>query len=109
MGMKQITFFIICIFIAGCASAQQKKEERAALKSVAEAVSGQEMTDQDVRRLERQIKNDPEAQSAVKAITDSVQGSGKVVAKYSPVTGKRYSPHLEYEPGTGARLLPVSE
>jgi len=106
--MRWVNLVIICALIIGCASTQ-KKEERAALKSVAEAVTGQQMTDKDARKLEQQIKNDPEARSAVKAITDSVEGSGRVVAKYSPVTVKRYSPHLEYEPGTGARLLPITE
>lgn len=29
--------------------------------------------------------------------------------KYSPVTGKHYSGALEYEPGTGVKLVPVGE
>lgn len=31
------------------------------------------------------------------------------VEKYSPVTGKHYSGALEYEPGTGVKLIPVEE
>jgi hypothetical protein len=31
------------------------------------------------------------------------------VEKYSPLTGKHYSGALEYEPGTGVKLVPVEE
>ena len=46
--------------------------------------------------------------AAKKVVGALAPGKGSV-EKYSPVTGKHYSGALEYEPGTGVKLIPVEE
>lgn len=84
------------------------QEIESALSSVSEAISGQPLTDEQRKSLIRDLKNNKEAQSAVQAITDSMSGQ-KVKIKYSPVTGKRYAPNMEYDPETGVKLLELDQ
>lgn len=103
MIMRNLTFSIllVCTFIiSGCATTQRsssrkptRKESIETLKTVASAVSGKELTDDDVKDLGKQIRNDPEAKSAIESITQSVTGTNRVV-KYCPLTGKRYASHI---------------
>ncbi len=60
-------------------------------------MSGKEMSDQDVDKLITDIQTDEEAQSAVNSITNSMDPQNQKRIKYSPATGKRYSPNLEYD------------
>ena len=46
---------------------------------------------------------------AAKKIVGAMSPDKGSVEKYSPVSGKHYSGALEYEPGTGVKLLPVEE
>jgi len=46
---------------------------------------------------------------AAKKVVGALSPDKGSVEKYSPVTGKHYSGALEYEPGTGVKLLPVEE
>jgi len=46
---------------------------------------------------------------AAKKIVGAMAPSRSPVEKYSPVTGRHYSGAIEFEPGTGARLVPVEE
>ena len=107
--MKRLGFFFLSlVFFSGCASTSNvgsipdRKETEAAIESIAEAISGKELTEEDAKKLKDQIRNDPEAQSAIQAITNSVSGQQRF--KYSPVTGKRYAPHMEIDPETGVKL-----
>lgn len=84
----------------------QVLEDSSAMKAVAESITGKQLDEKQLKKINQELKNDPEAREAVKIITDTVQGK-KPVAKYSPVTGKRYAPNMEYDPETGAKLLPV--
>ena len=108
---RAFIFLILCIILSSCQTAgvpgtkrESAAEVKGAVKTIAETVSGQEMTDEDVDKLMKDLKNDPEAQSAVKVIQDSLSGEKAGRVKYSPVTGKRYSPHMEYDPETGVKL-----
>lgn len=99
-----------CLLFAGCSTMQKVEDQREYLKetetavgAIAEAVTGQKLTDEERKRLEQQIRNDPDAQSAVQAIADSHTKPMRM--KYSPATGKRYAGHLEYDPETGVKLL----
>jgi len=74
-----------------------------AMESVAGALAGKDMTQEELKDLSTQIRNDPEAQSAVELITHTISGD-KPRIKYSPSTGKRYAPHLEVDPETGEKL-----
>jgi hypothetical protein len=46
---------------------------------------------------------------AAKKVVGALSPDKGSVEKYSPVTGKHYSGALEYEPGTGVKLVPVEE
>jgi hypothetical protein len=46
---------------------------------------------------------------AAKKVVGALSPDKGSVEKYSPVTGKHYSGALEYEPGTGVKLMPVEE
>ena len=104
--MRFFIFYFILIICMGCATSQplpgssiNREETEAALESIAEAISGQELSEEDVKKLKEQIRKDPEAQSAIKVITNSVSGQNQRW-KYSPATGKRYEPHMEVDPET---------
>ena len=46
---------------------------------------------------------------AARKVVGALSPAPGAVEKYSPVTGKHYSGALEYEPGTGVKLLPVED
>jgi len=110
------------MLVAGCSMARQQrqgpeallktseKEELAdaasALTSVTNSLSDKNMTEQELYEAARKMKDDPDAQQALEAISTSFDRK-QVQVKYSPATGKRYSAALEFDPETGVRLLPV--
>ncbi len=118
--LHRYLFIIMIGLISGCQTishntkssstknVENKEDISTAMESVAEALSGRELNKEDMRSLGKQIRKDPEAQTAIKAITDSMSGSGFKV-KYCPKTGKRYAPHLEMCPEHNVELLPVEE
>ena len=87
---------------AGCQSVPQKssrvresnKDVLNAVGQVADALAGQELTDEQKKKLTRNIQNDKEAQSALRSIAGAMDVK-KAVVKYCPVDGKRYSVDLE--------------
>lgn len=88
-------------------TAQESEEDAvSALRVVTGAMSDKEMTDEELYQAAKRMKDDPEAKTAVEAISSSFDQQN-IQMKYSPVTGKRYSPHMEFDPETGVRLLPV--
>lgn len=46
---------------------------------------------------------------AAKKVTGAMAPAKTPAEKYSPVTGRHYSGVLEFEPGTGVKLVPVEE
>ena len=77
-----------------------------ALESVSEAITGRELTQEELRQLSNDLRKDEAAQSAIKSISTALDPN-KVRVKYSPATGKRYNADMEYCPETGVKLLPV--
>ena len=57
--------------------------------TVASVMTGRKMSDQDVKKLERQMQNDPEARKAMESVTQSM-GTQSVI-KYCPIDGDRYA------------------
>lgn len=95
---KYLLIFGLC-FAAGCSATQKsapqatgetRAEVISAMEKVVGAVSGQEVNEQDLRKLNQQIQKDPEAKSAVESINNTL--SGQVTVKYCPVDGERYNP-----------------
>jgi len=112
---REIFLFAVLICFIGCASAQKsaamKKEDEeamSALRNVASAVSGQEIQEKDLQDLGRKIQRDPEAKSAVQAITNSLSGQGQVI-KYCPIDGERYSPKFTICPIHQVLLKTIDE
>ena len=119
---RQLIFCLGLLVLAGCATASQKPgtvlgtqargESRgdavSAMSHVVGAVSGQEINAKDLRKLNARIAKDPQAKSAVRAITNSLSGDGQVV-KYCPIDGERYSAKFEFCPVHKVRLKIVGE
>ena len=105
---------IICV-VAGCrtipaarSEGETDREAQEALTAVAGAVAGKPLSQEEIRQLEKQLREDKEAQSAVQAITGSMSASTPVV-KYCPITGKRYAPHMEFCPEHNVPLKVVDQ
>ena len=87
---------------------QETKEMKSVIGSLAEAVGGKELNEQEINNLEQNIRKDPEAREAVQMISDSISGKNKQI-KYCPITGKRYSPKLKECPVHHEELKWVAE
>ena len=85
-----------CLTVHSPKTSQAKNEEEArqSLRSVAGAVRGKPLTDDEVKTLSRQLKSDPQARSAVQSITNSIS-ENKQAVKYCPVDGKRFASSLK--------------
>ena len=103
------------IVLIGCQTApkapvNQKVESvqdvLSAVGTVAQGITNQPMTGQDIKNLAAQVQKDPQAQSALKAVNTSfnIQDTG---VKYCPKDGKRFSSRLEYCPEHKVKLKPV--
>ena len=96
-----LAIFFIVFLISGCrtvstvqSESETRKEAQEALAAVAGALSGKTLNEEDLRHLEKQIREDKEAQTAIQAITESVGGKPPIV-KYCPITGQRYASYME--------------
>lgn len=67
------------------------------LIAVGENLSGKRIAEEQIKV----IYKDPEAQSAISSVKESFE---KPQMKYSPKTGKRYAPNVEFCPETGVKL-----
>ena len=83
--MKKISFLLLlCLMLAGCASAG-------------------------IPSFPGRADTIPAQIDAARKVVGAMAPSRTPVEKYSPVTGRHYSGAIEFEPGTGARLVPVEE
>lgn len=117
-------FFVFPVVCAGCASIPGKNKSLAAhegyllntseeesvydaasaLTAVTGAVSDKELSQRELYQAVKKMKDDPEAQAAVDAVSSAFD-QNDVQVKYSPATGKRYSADMEFDPETGVKLL----
>ncbi len=82
--MDKMRFFVVCLFIfSGCATTGPSSDR------LSEPVGAQ--------------------MDAAKKVVGALSPDKGSVEKYSPVTGRHYSGALEFEPGTGVKLIPVEE
>ena len=122
MDKKIWILFLLCFFYSGCTTANKKfstssNEKQASehvlkkggdaesLKLVVGAISGKEVSRDDLKNVAKQVKKDPEARTAVESITQTM--GGNVEIKYCPVCGKRYSSKFEKCPKHGVLLKAV--
>jgi hypothetical protein len=90
----------LSIILAGCQTAPGKsavsskesgRDVADAVGQVAGALSGQDLTDEQKKKLVNDIRKDKEAQSALRSIAGAMDIKQAAV-KYCPVDGKRFSP-----------------
>ena len=111
----------LLIFLCSCGTTAQNKnapnlrgqeespkEVGKAMGAVVGAVTGKETSEQDLRKLEHQIRHDKEAQSAVESITGALSDPSSA-GKYCPVDGERYSSKFEKCPNHGVLLKNIEE
>jgi hypothetical protein len=77
------------------------------MTSVAGGLAGRPLTPREARELEGQIRNDPEARSAIRKIAASMSEVPR--SKYCPVDAARYAPHLKICPVHNVPLKEVAE
>ena len=105
--LSYILGIVLGVGLLGCLKTSPHKnvesvrETTTAVKSVGSAMSGKDLSDEDVRKLERDVRHDPQTQSAVEAITQPVQ------AKYCPIDGKHFSGHLKLCPEHHVELIEI--
>ena len=109
-----IVILMAGFFLSGCQTTKQvqapqesREDVEKILSTVAGALSGKTLSEEELHNLEKQIRTDKEAQTAVQQITDSVGGKAPIV-KYCPVTGQRYAGHLKICPEHRVPLEVVS-
>lgn len=111
-----VVILFICFFISSCQTArpniksqqETSQDVESALKTVAGAVKGSPLTDDDVKKLNKQIRQDKEAQSAVSTITNTMGGQARTI-KYCPIDGKRFAATVQTCPDHGVELRWVDE
>lgn len=72
-------------------------ESAAAMKIVAESLSGKELSDQDLKKISHDIKTDEQAQSAIATVTGAIS-SPLLIGHYCPVDGERFSRRVKICP-----------
>ena len=104
-----IVFFLASSFV-GCQTLRQSatdtgvsRREMEALKSAAKALSGREISDDDIYRLANQLKNNSEERSAVESVTKAL--TKKPVIYYCPVDGERFSQSIKICPDHHVELM----
>lgn len=79
-----------------------------AVGQVADAITGQELTDEQKRKLTKDIQSDKDTQSALNVIADAMDLK-KIVIKYCPVDGQRYNPSVENCPVHKVKLEELAD
>jgi len=100
---KFITLIIsIIILTTGCRTTTPQtkinnKDIDQVIESIGGSLSGKELSEDDIKRIKKQLRNDPEAQSAVQAVSEGLD-KNRIRIKFCPLTGKRYGPNFKLCP-----------
>jgi len=113
--MKKVAVFVCSVLLfPGCATqqasaprAETPREQVGALQDVVTAVSGEEVTERDLRNAVRKSRTDEDTRTAIEAVGGAM--SGEVTVKYCPVDGKRYSAQMQECPVHHVPLKTVEE
>lgn len=117
--MNFLRFIFMTLLLAGCAStkhdargvvspSETPQEVESAMGTVVGAVTGTKASEEDLHKLEDQIRHDKEAQSAVESITQGMTDPS-AMGKYCPVDGERYSAKFEKCPQHDVLLKNIEE
>lgn len=113
-SMDRLFLILFVVLACGChtirtepsldrKASESRDDQESALLAVVGAVSDKELSEKDLRKLLKDIKNDEEAQSAINVVADSISNQQKQI-KYCPVTGKRYSASINTCPEHNVEL-----
>lgn len=87
--------FICVVLLNGCVTTDKKKsvssrqDVEASIEAVVEAVSGQDISPDEMQKLKKQIRKDPQTRQSIQTISEVYTGSH--IIKFCPVDGRRYS------------------
>ena len=101
-------------FLTGCQtlkaqpSKEKTQEAQASLSTVAGALSGRHVSEDELRNLSRQIANNPETKEAVESVVGAVR-KAPVVVKYCPVDGRHFASTVKRCPEHNVLLKVVEE
>jgi len=112
-SLRSVAMMAICIILAGCQTARPTDRETTqetldAVGQVAGALSGKELTEAEKRRIVQDLKNDKEAQSAMKSISGALEVR-QIGIKYCPVDGKRFGIEVEECPVHKIKLKELTD
>lgn len=99
--------FLVCLL--GCQTAKAPSQgmsqtgDKEMLKSVASALGGKDLTDEEMKALIKGVKNDKEAQSAIESISNSLDSEKRQI-QYCPLDGERYAARLTVCPKHSVEL-----
>ena len=79
---------------------------QSAMTSVGEAVTGKQLSDEQIKDLRHKVITDKETRSAVETISASLSGQ-QPKGNYCPITGKRYAPNITICPEHGEKLISI--
>ncbi len=115
--------FILMLLLLGCATttakqkapvstglrkAESQQEAESALRAVVGSLTGENMSEEELRKISREVKKDQAAQSAIQSLTENFSGAPGEI-KYCPRDGKRYSSKLEKCPEHQLELKVLTE
>jgi hypothetical protein len=89
-------------------SSESPEDVAQALRTVATGIKGKPMSDEEFKKLSKQIREDKDTQNALSTVTQSMTSS-KVNIKYCPVDGKRFSGTVKMCPDHQVELKWVDE
>jgi hypothetical protein len=102
--------------LAGCQTTHPKngqdrqttQETLDAVGSVTGALTGKELSEEEKRKMVRDLKNDKEAQSAMRSISGALDVKQTGI-KYCPIDGQRFSADMEICPVHKVKLKELSD
>ena len=112
-SLQNLGYFIFCMLVlVGCQTTQSggmisSREDLKDLGKVAGSITGKAVSEEDLINLNKQLKEDPEARSAVEAIQGSL--TGQMVIKYCPIDGERYASTMTDCPVHHIELLELTD
>ena len=108
--MRWLLVGVLIVFVAsGCQTTPRKTNVESssdvisAVGTMAEGLTNKDISPEDLKRLGEQLKNDPQAKSAVESVNSALQAKQGGI-RYCPVDGKRFSDRVTKCPYCGALL-----
>jgi hypothetical protein len=116
MRYSFLFIILLSLFLSGCqtassplkSSSESPEDVEKALRTVATGIKGKTISDEEFKKLSKQIREDKDTQDALSTVTQSMTSS-KINIKYCPVDGKRFAGTVETCPDHHVELKWVDE